>query len=297
VHSAGGDTVLEMHGIVSSPIAQPSATTFTATASLVNFKVNLFGFIIIWFDRLVFSSKSGSKPDVTVDLHPGDETIVFGGPLEFVNELRSIIPSNGFSDPPGLSVPPSGLTASYSLNIPTVAVGIFALEHMSIGASFSLPFDAKPAEVRFKFCERQRPFSLTVSLLGGGGFFALAVGSDGVKQIEAALEFGAALSIDLGVASGSVEVKAGIYFRWAQKAVELSGYVRLHGKLSVLGLISASLTFNLQLGYLKEGAVRSLGEASLEVAIEILFVSFSVSVSCERVRWSELIPSSSTSFL
>ena len=52
--------------------------------------------------------------------------------------------------------------------------------------------------MRFNFSERQHPFSLTVSLLGGGGFFAIGIGSAGVQEIEAALEFGAAVSIDLG---------------------------------------------------------------------------------------------------
>jgi hypothetical protein len=303
VPNAGGATVLEMHGVVSSPIAKPAATTFTATASVVHFKVNLFGFVTVWFDRLQFASKSGSKPDVAVDLHPGDDTIAFGGPLEFVNELRKIIPSNGFSDPPSLSVTPSGLSASYSINIPSVAVGIFALEHISLGAGFALPFDAKPAEVRFNFAERQRPFSLTVSLLGGGGFFAIGVGTEGVREIEAALEFGAALSIDLGVASGSVEIKAGVYFHWMKKSVELAGYIRLHGELSVLGLISASITFNLQLAYLKENG-RSVvwGEATIEVEIDILFLSFSVSVKCRREfggsdsdpKFIDLIPDQST---
>lgn len=303
VPNAGGQTVLEMHGIVSSPIAQPNATTFDANATIVHFKVNLFGFITVWFDRLKFSSKSGSKPDVAVDLHPGTDAITFGGPLEFVNELRQIIPANGFSDPPNLAVTPAGLSASYSLSVPTIAVGIFALEHVSLGAAFNLPFDAKPAEVRFNFAERQRPFSLTVSLLGGGGFFAIGVGAEGVREIEAALEFGAALSIDLGVASGSVEIKAGVYFHWMTKSVELAGYVRLHGELSVLGLISASLTFNLQLAYRKDSG-RSVvwGEATLEVEIEILFLSFSVSVSCRREfggsnsdpKFIELIPDQNT---
>ena len=66
-------------------------------------------------------------------------------------------------------------------------------------------------------------------------------------------------------------------------SVELSGYVRLHGELSVLGLISASLTFNLQLTYEKANG-RSVvwGEASVEVEIEVLFLSFSVSVKCRR---------------
>ena len=299
----GAQTVLEMHGVVSSPIANPAATTFNATASIVNFKVNLFGFITIWFDRLRFIAKTGTKPDVAVDLHPGNRTIEFGGPLEFVNKLREIIPSNGFADPPSLSVTPSGIAASYSLNIPSVAVGIFALQHVSIGAGFALPFDSKPVEVRFNFSERQRPFSLTVSLLGGGGFFAIGIGTEGVREIEAALEFGAEVAIDLGVASGGVEIKAGVYFHWMQKSVELAGYVRLHGELSVLGLISASLTFNLQLAYLKDSGHSVVwGEATLVIEIEILFFSADVSVKCRREfggsdgdpKFIELIPDQAT---
>ena len=299
----GTQTTLSMHGVVSTPIAPPGPAVFNAEATIVNFKVNLFGFIIIWFDRLRFLAQSGAKPDVAVDLHPGDQTIEFGGPLEFVNTLRQIIPSNGFSDPPSLSVTPSGISAGYSLNIPSVAVGIFALEHVSIGAGFALPFDARPVEVRFNFCERQRPFSLTVSMLGGGGFFAIAVGTEGVREIEAALEFGAALSINLGVASGSVEIKAGVYFHWMTKSVELAGYVRLHGELSVLGLISASLTFNLQLAYLKESNHSVVwGEATLTVEVEVLCFSTSVSVHCRREfggsdadpKFIELVPDQAT---
>lgn len=298
-----GPTTFEMHGLVSAPLNKGNPTTFEAIATLDNFKVNLFGAVTVWFDKLRFTAKTGAKPDVTVDLHPGEDAIRFGGALEFVNELRKIIPSNGFSDPPGISVTPSGISASYSLSIPSLAVGIFALEHVSLGAGFLLPFDAKPAEVRFNFAERQRPFSLTVSLLGGGGFFAICVGTEGIREIEASLEFGAALAINLGVASGSVEVKAGVYYHWKTQSVELSGYVRLHGELSVLGLISASLTFLLQLGYTKENKKSVVwGEAKLEVEIEILFISFSVSVSCRREfggspgdpKFIELIPDQGT---
>lgn len=298
----GGQTTLEMHGVVSAR-KDGSAPSFSATAILDHFKLNLFGFVTLWFDRLKFTSRSGQKPDVAVDLHSGQEAVKFGGPLEFVNELRKIIPSNGFSDPPSLIVTPSGISAGYSLSLPSLAVGIFALEHVSLGAGFMLPFDAKPAEVRFNFAERQRPFSLTVSLLGGGGFFAIGLGSEGVREIEASLEFGAALSINLGVASGSVEVKAGVYYHWKSTLVELEGYVRLHGELSVLGLISASLTFYLALGFTKESGKSVVwGEASLEVEIDILFLSFSVKVSCRREfggspgdpKFIELIPDQTT---
>jgi hypothetical protein len=282
------ETRLVMNGTARTPLDSAQAPTFQANAVLNNFKVNLFGFIILWFEELSFRTMSGQKPDVSVQMRAGDDAVTFGGPLEFVNALRHVIPGNGFSDPPGLSVTPSGISASYSLMLPALEVGVFALANASLSASFSLPFDGTPAVTKFYFSSREHPFSLTVSLLGGGGFFGIGVTSHGVDEIEAALEFGAVVAIDLGVASGSVEVKAGIYFHWLEPApdkgsVELAGYVRIHGELCVLALISVSLTFNLQLGYVKEsGHSIVYGEAELTVEIDILMFSTSVSVRCRR---------------
>jgi len=305
--TAGGSTQFVMDSLVTTPLADPSKADYKATALLTNFKVNLFGFIILWFDRLSFDSKKGQKPDVSVSLH-GSEAVMFGGPLEFVNTLRELIPSNGFSDPPSQSVTPSGISASYSLNLPAIQVGVFALSNASLGAGFNLPFDATPMSVKFNFSERQRPFSLTVSLLGGGGFFAIGISAKGVQEIEAALEFGAALEIDLGVASGGVEIKAGVYFHWLEAVpgkglVELAGYIRIHGELSVLGLISVSITFNLQLSYRKENHESSVwGEATLVVEVEVLFFSADVSVRCRKEfggaksdpKFIDLIPNAAT---
>lgn len=303
----GDPTVLDMRGSVTTPLADPQNLDYEATAALNNFKVNLFGFVTIWFENLTFHAKKGQKPDVAVEL--GDEPVQFGGALEFVNTLRELIPANGFSDPPAISVTPSGISAGYSLTLPTVGVGVLTLSNLSLGAGFSLPFDSTPATVRFNFCEREQPFNLTVSMLGGGGFFAIGLTTNGVDEIEAALEFGAAVAIDLGVASGGVEVKAGVYFHWLEPienkgSVELTGYVRLHGELSVLGLISASLTFNLQISYLKDQAAKQSivwGEATLVIEVEILFFSVSVKAHCRREfggsasdpKFIELVPDES----
>jgi hypothetical protein len=278
----------EMLAVTTAAVGAPGSASATASARLGNFKVNLFGFIVLWFRELRFTAERGRKPDIAVDLHRS-RGVEFGGPLEFVNALKEIIPGSGFSDPPALTVTPSGIAASYALTVPSVQVGVFALSGLTLGASFSLPFDNRPVEVGFNFAERENPFSITVSLLGGGGFFAIGVGADGVREIEAALEAGARLAIDLGVASGSVEIKAGIYFHWlapsadADGLVELAGYVRLHGELDVLGLISASLTFNLQLAYTKTGS-RSVvwGEATLTIEIDVLLFSGEVTVRCRR---------------
>ncbi|MEN0037442.1 MAG: hypothetical protein AAGC78_10245 [Cellvibrio sp.] len=277
---------LTMSGRTFVPINNPQTAQKSANAALEKFKLNLYGCIILHFDKLAFTASPGQKPDVSVQLNH-DDAVRFGGPLEFVNSLRDFIPSNGFSDPPSLSVTPSGISASYSLNLPTIEVGIFSLSNVTLGAAFNLPFDNRPASVRFNFAERQRPFSLTVSLLGGGGFFAATVGAKGVQEIEAALEFGAAVSLNLVVASGMVEIKAGVYFNWKDdaegKRVVLAGYVRIHGELTIIAIFSASLTFNLQLAYENSsGESIVYGEAELIVEFEVVLVSFSIPVRCRK---------------
>ena len=53
--------------------------------------------------------------------------------------------------------------------------------------------------------------------------------------------------------------------------------------MTVLAIISVSLTFNLQLGYLKaDGKAVTYGEATLTLEIEILMFSVEVSVKCRR---------------
>jgi len=121
---------------------------------------------------------------------------------------------DGFSDPPALDITPSGALASFSLSLPSLTLGIFSLENISFGAGFLIPFDQRSMLVSFNFCQRHEPFLLTVSALGGGGFFLIEVDAAGVQRLEAALEFGASLSMNFGVASGGVHVMAGIYFAY-----------------------------------------------------------------------------------
>ncbi|MBW8734406.1 MAG: hypothetical protein JF571_08890, partial [Asticcacaulis sp.] len=254
-------------------------------ARIGDFKINLFGFIILHFSSLSLTVKPGSKTDVNPVLDP-DDGVRFGGPLEFVNALRNYIPMDGFSDPPALDVTTNGITASYTLGLPSISVGALSLQNISLGAGFDLPFNGDGPSARFNFAERHNPFNLTVSLFGGGGFFALGVDTSGVRELEATLEFGAQVSIDLGVASGGVYIKGGFYFHWKEdpgKLIQFEGYVEMGGHLSVLGLISVSLVFHLGLTYEKTDAQSRLyGTATLTVEIDILFFSCSQDITVER---------------
>ncbi|MFD0385078.1 hypothetical protein ACFQ2B_31110 [Streptomyces stramineus] len=231
------------------------------------------------FQRVRFTARAGKKLDVEIVFRG----IKFIGPLAFVDTLRKLIPIDGFSDPPGLRVTPSGIVATYALPLPNLAIGVFSLENLRLAASLDLPFVGKPLEASFSFCTRQAPFRLTVSMLGGGGFFGIVITPERVAVLEAALEFGAALSMNLGVASGSLSVMAGIYFRLelATGTARLTGYFRARGEVDVLGIVSASIEIYLALEFETAGGT-VYGRARITISIHIGFWSQSVTIECEK---------------
>jgi hypothetical protein len=250
--------------------------------ALNHFDLNLLGdkdasFIKLEFEKIEFSADSSLKTNVDV----GFSGIHFIGVLSFVEALRDLIPLDGFSDPPGLTVDEHGIDASFSVALPNLAVGVMSLTNLSLGAGFTVPFIGQPLSVRFNFCAREAPFNLTVSLFGGGGFFGISIDPHGVQKLEASFEFGAAIAIDFGVASGGVHVMAGIYFKMEPDKASLTGYFRLGGYVDVLGLISASIELYMDLTYIFEEG-KCIGHASLTIEVHVLFFSASVSISCER---------------
>jgi hypothetical protein len=239
--------------------------------------INPAAFLELNFEKIEFAVDSSAKMNVDVLL----SDIKFVGPLSFVETLKDLIPLDGFSDPPYLDISPSGIDAGFSLALPGIAVGMFSLTNLSLGAGFTVPFIGQPLSVRFNFCTREQPFHLTVSMFGGGGFFGVTIDPHGVQILEAAFEFGASVSIDFGVASGGVEVMAGVYFRMEQSAASLTGYFRLGGHVSVLGIISASLELYLELRYEFETG-KAVGKAQLTIEVSVFMFSVDVTITCER---------------
>ncbi|OKI02054.1 hypothetical protein A6A06_13210 [Streptomyces sp. CB02923] len=252
------------------------------SCSLENFSLILvpkFNALRLSFKHVRFVARAGRKPDIDVVL----KSVDFIGPLSFVQTLRKLIPVDGFSDPPGIQVTPSGIVARYGLPLPNLAIGVFSLENLRLDAYLDLPFIGRSLEIGFSFCSRQAPFRLTVSLLGGGGFFGIVLTPQRVAVLEAGLEFGAAVSLNFGVASGSLSVMAGIYFRLELRTGEsrLTGYFRARGEVDVLGIVSASIEIYLDLTF--ETATGTVyGRARISVSVHIGFWSQSVTIECEK---------------
>lgn len=261
--------------------SEPSASV---SCGLENFTLDLLAplsFIKLHFDRLEFFAGTGKKADVNVEFGG----LEFVGVLSFIETLKDLIPLDGFSDPPALDISENGISASFSLPLPNIAVGIFSMQNLSLGAGFTIPFIGEPLSVNFNFCTRENPFLLTVSLFGGGGFFGITLTPAGVHILEASFEFGACVALDFGVASGSISVMAGIYFKLVMEGgkdnASLTGFFRIHGEVDVLGLISASITLELSLTY-EFSSGKCVGRATLTIEVEVLFFSASVEIECER---------------
>ena len=288
-----GTSKLVIHGRIEKPLkleslgAPPAdGVKFEFTGKINDFQVSVLSCVFINFVEFGFDSRSGKKTDVSVKLDTA-KPVEFAGDLQFVEELRKAIPPDLFGKGPSLDIAPTGIRAGFAFALPPIAVGVFSLKDVSLGAALTLPFlDGKPT-FDFNVSERAHPFLLAVAIFGGGGFFHLQLDTAGMKMLEASFEFGATAALDIGVASGEVHIMAGIYFSLQRKDpgnklfATLTGYLRMGGSLSVLGIIKVSVEFNLSFTY--DGARdKAYGRATLTVHVEVLFFSISVELTVER---------------
>jgi len=283
------------------PFDSSKEASFTGTARFEKFGIDLVPLLAVNFNYLEFKSGNSQKTNVKVDID-AEKPIEFKGALSFVNNLQNIIPSTGFSDDgPYIKLQPTQVTAGFTIGIPNIEVGICMISNISLGAHVTLPFTGAPLEMGFNFCKRENPFMLTISCFGGGGYFMMITTLKGLKSIEAAFEFGAAMSLNVGVASGGVSVMGGIYYKFEiiEKAITtgtgdevmeeigsstIIGYLRINGHLSILGIISISMEFYLAfVAVFSDGKVQKLeGIATVKVKVEVLFFSKTVKVTVRR---------------
>ena len=280
------DTVLTVDQTTKLELATGKvSSTSVATITSVALKVHPSSatndntaLVTVPFTQIVLTSKDGEKPEVDVDLGP----VRFGGFLAFLGVLADLIDQAGFNDPPALAVDETGITSSFEFPIPSVAVGVFALENISFGSKLRLPFTGETMSLTLGFAKREDPFVVTVAALGGGGYLEIVLTTGGLESISASLEFGARLAIDLIVAKASVEAMGGVYAKFVKdKGITVEAYFRIHGELDVLSLISVSVTFTLALTYIEHGNFL-FGKAELAINVTVLFFSETVVIEFER---------------
>jgi hypothetical protein len=257
------------------------ATTTTISGVVKDIEISLLEIVVLRFATLRFAAQPGRK----TTFEQAGLNLRFGGDLTFLQELSDEV-GKALADlgigGTTIRVGTDGISAGFAMTLPELSMGMFSLTNLSVGALLTVPFDSRPLEFTLAVGERFKPFSVMVSLFTGGGFLALTMTSAGLQRVEASIEFGGSMQLNLVVASGGLSVMAGIYFRLDPGGnVTLGGYLRASGQVTVLGILTISADFFMQLSYVS-ATKEAVGQASLTIGVKLLFFSKSVTLSVER---------------
>jgi hypothetical protein len=280
-----GRSVLSLRSTVHIPAGQTDrAPELRVEGRLTDFSLAFGDVASVAFESLEFTAQPGRPMDV----RPRGVRLVLEQALQFLNVLADLLPKDGFAGGAAVRITPQSVTAGYAVGLPPAGVGILSLEQVALSASVVLPLDSRPAAVRLAFSERTHPFLVSVSGIGGSGYFALEVDTERVRRLEGAVEVGANITVDLAIVSANVHVMGGFYFGLSRVGdkdhIEFAAYLRIGGSVELLGIAGVSVDFVLSMSLeLDDGRPVSVGgRASVVVAVHLLMFTKSVSLSTEK---------------
>ena len=246
------------------------------------FAVNLLDLIEVEISELsVRTSYTVGQPVPKPNVKPilALKPVEFLGPLSFLGALQNGLSFGGLT----IAIDPDFVSARSNLTIPPIAFGAFSCRNLALKSGISLPLGDRTLRYDFAFSSFEKPFELSVMGFAGRGYFGAAFESNGNRELEGALEFGGALSFDIGIASGGLYVMAGGYLKITNATTELAGYLRAGGALDVLGLVHVSVEFFLALAYRSgDGESVLYGYCEITVSIDMCLYSFDVHVGMEK---------------
>ena len=248
---------------------------YEISGTLTNFNLEL-DILTLRFIKLSFRQTQGQSPRI----EDVNATLKFAGDLRFVAAIAEHLAKAAPGTPPGTRVviTPAGLLATFSATLPKIPMGQFTLMNLSLSASLQLKFDAA-MEMEFALASRDKPFLVSYSAFGGGGYFRLVLGPEGPKLVEFSIQLGAIVEVDFIVARGSAQVLIGFAITQRLGLTRLEGSVRIYGAVEVLQLVTVSIDVVLSLRY-----EHPIATGTVAVTIEIHVLAFSRSVSFSITR-------------
>jgi hypothetical protein len=258
---------------INKPPAITKQTWITDT-TLRAFKIGLLQLLYIDFEKVSFVTGSDVKDDFTVRI----KNVEFGGFLAFFQAFQEYLKS--ISDNLVFDIDANGAKIGYGVTIPDFPAGYFNFFNLNLSGMLVLPFQPeKSMQMHFGIGNELNKFGLTVMVIfGGQGYFKIiAEPKRGIVGMEVVLEFGAIFNLDLTFVKGTAYMVGGIYIRQYDGQFDLRAYILCVGRLRVLGLFSASLSFYMAL----EGTSEVLEGVCRVRASHKFGPFFEISVECE----------------
>lgn len=253
--------------VVSSP------TLNEATCTLTNFKLAMppgpDEIIELSFGKVEFRQRTGQPP--TLELEGlGAE---FVGKLRLLQKLQEKVGLGKLA--PQVQPSPTSIVARYAVPVPDVKALSFVMSNLTFNAALTVPYKKEPVSVALGFASRERPFTLTVLMFGGGGYMDLELVHTGLRRLEVSLLFGAAIAMNFGVGSAEVHAFGGIRYAMVGASVSLTGFIHIGGSIQLLGLVAVSVELQVELDY-QFDTNRLVGRAKIVVDIDVTLYSDSI---------------------
>jgi hypothetical protein len=266
-----------------------------AEGALTNLRIDFFGrkvFAYVVLERIGFTAGSGRASDMQVEI--GD--VEFGDALAFLSTMSRFL-SFGSGNGPILDIDADSITTGFSLAVPEVGLGAVTLSGLATRVAINLPFGRDPVRFELGFSSPSDPFAVTVMGIGGGGWFGLDVGLDGVEYLNIGALIKAALELDLGVAAGGVSCSFGLQYEisgvGSDTEMSLTAFLCVKGRVEVLGIVTIGI--ELCIGFTfpipdPGERFKLIGQATCTVKVKVCGIKKSVRITVRRTVTGGVMP-------
>lgn len=200
------------------------------------------------------------------------QNVVLPGALEVVTGLlnKFVSPDSGLT----FGMLNDGFQAILALPVPDIQGVTSGFSNLKLGALFTIEVtNGFTMGVGFSLASKDAPFSLTIFVLGGGGYVSARANYTPSAQklgcqVDMAITASASLAISLAVISGGVYVYFGATASYNTDGQGLTFGVMflIRGEVSILGIVSAAIILLLEATY-SGGTLTGRGQLSIKIQI------------------------------
>jgi uncharacterized membrane-anchored protein YhcB (DUF1043 family) len=236
--------------------SQRSLVESVSETSLLNFGINFFRIITVYFSKihLFLGSDSGNtKFDIKIN------RVELDGSLSFVKAFENALSTLGKGI--GIQLEGDAVVVTYEVLIPPIMGGGFNFVNAKVNIRLIIALRAGvPTRIDFGLNSPQDMFLVSAGIYGGEGHFQIGLEAKrGLYKIRFGMDFGAVTMFDFSIGNGRGKVVTGLELSKTSDNVEIGAKVEVSGCVKVLnGFIDIVIVFFLGLkgnGSYLEGSV------------------------------------------
>jgi hypothetical protein len=285
------EATVHIEGGVGQTVSRTSEGSITG-----DWHVTIGGLTIVTFVTTTLSFDAGGHLHFSIS----PERVRLDGALSFLANFLQGLGGKGFS----INLLPAGVQCILDLPFPDCSFGAFGITNLRLGALFGLDVSSGlDIQVGASLGRKTAPFTLTIFVLGGAGWFEAGLvyhtqNGTLTADVSIGIMASASISISLGPISGGVYIYFGITTEFhsggTNAGLTVGILLIVEGRVSLLGFIDVDIMLLLEAEYTSGGGLIGRGQITLSIKICWCFtLNVSASVEYTFGKSSSSAPASS----